>query len=312
MGKSNPLNIENEVTNREKEIHNILNINEIKILEKINENFIKKIIISFSNFIQNNIKLNFFSIKINSYTDHDKDIKYLFSSEVEILNLNKKSYVFFSDNLLSIFIDLLFGGNGTYTDKINKQRDLTYTEKIISQKILQLIFNAYCESFKKIFSIDIKNFNIKIFDIKKDCCIKENYITNYFSLSLNNVEIFLSIVFPLSIVKKNFQKISFSESNKKSFIKNINVSKNIPIVNLFDIELNLITKLIISSKTKCNSLSVGDILIVESPDKVIVSIEKIPIFLGYYKNFNKKLVVFLKKIINKNLDLNRYKEFFNE
>lgn len=312
MGKSNYFNIVNKVINGKEEIHNILNIDEIKILETINEKFIKKIIIYFSNLVQNHVKLNFFSIKANSYTDNDRNIKYLFSNEIEILNLNKKSYIFFSDNFLSVFIDLLFGGNGTCTEKITKQRNLTYTEEIIAQKILKLIFNAYCKSFKKFFSIDIKASHVKIFDIEKNLFMKENYITNYFSLSVNDVEIFLSILFPLSIMKRNFQKTISSKNNKKSLIKNINADKNISIIDLYDIKLDLVSELIISSKIKYNSLSIGDVLLIDSPDKVIVSTQKTPIFLGKYKIFDEKLVVFLNKFIHKNLDANKCEEFFNE
>lgn len=309
MGKSNYLNINNQIISKIEKIHSILNIEEIKILDKIHEDFIKEIIIYFSNFIKNEIKLNFFSIKINSYTDSDENIKYLFANEIEIVNSNEKSFIFFSDNLLSVFIDLLFGGNGTCIEKINKTRKITYTEKIISQKILKLILNSYCKSFKKICSINIDSVQKKIFNIKKNSLMNVNYITNYFNFSVNDIKIFLSILLPISIVKKNFQQQISSENNKKYLIKNTNIKKNIPSIDLYDIELDVITKLIILSKISYNSLSIGDVLIIENPDIVISYIEKTPIFLGSYKNFDKKSVVFFKKFIHKNLDLNKYKEF---
>ncbi|QCI16915.1 hypothetical protein D9V62_00400 [Buchnera aphidicola (Aphis helianthi)] len=312
MGKSNYLNVINKETNKKEEILNILSVDRIKILEKINENFIKKTITYFSKFIKNHIKLNFFSIKVNSYTDNDTDIKYLFSNEIKISNSKEQSFIFFSDNLLSVFIDLLFGGNGNYIEKINKERNISYTEKIISEKLMKLICTAYCKAIKKFYSIDMKVINIKIVDIKKLSYLNQNYITNYFNFSINNISIFFSILFPISIIEKNFQQINSLKVNKQSLIKNVNCRQDIAISNLYDVELDVIVKLIMSSKVNCNSLSIGDILMIKSPEKVLAYIEKIPIFLGHYKNFDKKSVIFLKKFIHKNLDLNKYEEFFNE
>ncbi|ALD15043.1 hypothetical protein IX46_00410 [Buchnera aphidicola (Aphis glycines)] len=299
MGKSNGVNSIKQTTNKEKEIHNVLSIKEIQALEKINRKFIEKITTYFSNLIKNDVKLNVFSIKLNTYINNEKDVKYLLVSTTEILNFNKKLFIFFSDNLLSIFIDLLFGGNGTCREKINQNRNLTYIEKITIKKILKLIFSTYCKFFKNIFSIDIHNCYTKIINIEKDAILKENYITNYFNLSLNSINVFFTIFLPVSVIKKYFQKLNSSKSNVKCLTKNIDFKKNFPVIHLHDIELQVVIKLIMSSKTKYNSLSIGDILTVENPDQVIAYIEKIPVFLGCYKNFNKKSVVFLKKFIYK-------------
>ncbi|QFQ31929.1 hypothetical protein [Buchnera aphidicola] len=299
MGKSNSLNIINKITNKEKEINNIFSIKEIKVLEEINKKFIEKITTYFSNFIKNNVKFNIFSIKINTYINNEQDIKYLLSTKTEILNLNKKLFIFFSDNLLSVFIDLLFGGNGVCREKINQNRNLTYIEEITNKKILKIIFSTYCKFFEKIFSIDINTCYTEIVNIKKDIVLKENYITNYFDLSLNGIKVFFSILLPVSVIKKYFQELNPSKRNSKDLTQRIDFEKNFPIFHLHDIELKVIIKLITSSQKKYNSLSVGDILIVENPEKVIAYIEKIPIFLGCYKNFNKKSVIFFKKFIYK-------------
>ncbi|WP_343154321.1 hypothetical protein RJT32_00400 [Buchnera aphidicola (Aphis aurantii)] len=301
-----------ESTCVKEKINNILSINDIKILEKINKKFSNKIIVHFSDFIKHHTKLNFFSININTYTHNDKYIKYLLFNEIEILNSKKRSFIFFSDNLLSVLIDLLFGGNGISTEKINKVRNITYIEKITTQKMLKLILNVYCLFFKQYFSIDLNIINTKIFKIEKLFFQKENYISNYFDFSINGINVFFSILLPISIIKKKFKEIIFNKIDKKSLIKNINLQKNIPIINLYNIELDIIVKLITLVKTKYNSLSIGDVLMVENPNKVISWIEKIPMFFGCYKNFDEKSVVFLRKFIYKNLDINEYKEFFNE
>ncbi|QIQ41135.1 MAG: hypothetical protein G4B00_00400 [Buchnera aphidicola (Aphis urticata)] len=312
MGKSNRVNVINTIINKDKEIHNIFSIGEIKKLEQINKNFAEQIIIHFSNFVKNNVKLNFITIKIHSSENSKKDIKYLCSNKIDILNLNKKLFIFFSDNLLSLFIDLLFGGNGTYAEKMNDERKLTYVEESIAKKILQLIFRDYFKFFENIFSVDINTLNIKIVNIKKNNFVKENYINNDFHLSLNGIHIFFSILLPISIVKKYFQQNNSLKNNTTSLIKNINFAKSVSFTKLSDIELDIIIQFLMSSKIKYKSLSIGDILMVKSPDKVIAYSKKIPIFLGCYKNFNKKSVIFFKTFIDKNIDLHKYEEFFNE
>ncbi|CAL4318791.1 Flagellar motor switch protein FliM [Buchnera aphidicola (Protaphis terricola)] len=297
MGKSNNINHANNF--QKNNFYNILNLNEITLLKEVNKKFTKKAISYFSDLLKNNINLNYSSIKINSYTNHDRHTKYLFLNSIEILNLKKKSFILFSDNFLSVFTDFLFGGDGKSIDKITKTRDLTYTEEIISHKVLKLILKAYCQVLRKIFFIDLKILDMKIINIKNFSFFKEKFITNYFNFNINHINVFLSILLPLSIIKKNFQKFaSLDNTILKNKMLNI-VKTDINLIDIYEVKLNIITKLILSSTVHFHRFSIGDILEIKNPDQIIAYIDNKPIFLGHYKYFNKNLVVFMDKFINK-------------
>lgn len=303
MGKSTNLYNKYKIFNeKEQKLDIFLNRDEIKKIEKINKSFIKKIMISFSNLIRGDVKLNFNIIKINSYTNDDRKLRYLYSNSIKIKPFEKTSFIFFSSNLLSVFTDFLFGGNGDSKYNIDIKKEITYTENFINQKIIKSIIDAYCESCKEIFYLNIEFIEFNIIDLNKHILYKNDiFITNYFNFSLNSINVFFSILIPLSIIKKKDQKkINSLETNICS--KNITSKKNIIIKDSSNIILDICIKLIISpiSKNQLDSLSEGDIFIIKNPEKIIGFIEKKPIFLGKHKVFNGKSVVFLEKFIEEN------------
>ncbi|AWI49860.1 FliM/FliN family flagellar motor switch protein [Buchnera aphidicola] len=305
MGKST--NLDNEykiIYKREKNLDRFLDQNEMKKLEKINKKFIQKIIMIFSSFIKSNIELNFYTVKINSYTNDDKNFKHLYANSLKIETLEKKSFIFFSPNFLSVFIDFLFGGKGNSIIRMDIKKEITYTEHVINKKIVGFIIDAYCESCKDFFYIDIKFLDFNIIKLNKHFFYTNDlFITNYFSFNLNGIKIFLSILIPVSIIKeKNKKIINFLDKN--IFSKKTILKENFFIENLSNIELDVTVELIPSyiSKHTFDNLREGDVITIEDPGKVTVCIEKKPIFLGKHKIFDEKSIIFLEKFLHQNLE----------
>ncbi|WP_295164829.1 FliM/FliN family flagellar motor switch protein [uncultured Buchnera sp.] len=301
MGKSTNLdNTHKIIYKKEKNLDDFLTQSEITKLEKINQKFIKKIIMIFSTFIKSDIKLNFHTVKINSYTNDDKNFHYLYSNLIKIKPLERKSFIFFSPNLLSTFIDFLFGGKGNTINKIDIKKEITYSEDFVNKKIVEFIIDTYCKSCKDFFYIDIKFLNFNIIDLKKNFFSTNNpFITNYFDFNLNGIKIFLSILIPLSTIKQKNKKILTSLDTNIS-LKSTIFKENIFIEHVYEIELDVIAELIISSipKYKFDNLREGDVLLIEDPEKVIVHIEKKPVFLGKHKIFDEKSIIFLEKFLH--------------
>ncbi|CAL4318819.1 FliM/FliN family flagellar motor switch protein [Buchnera aphidicola] len=286
-----------------KNLHSFLSKSEIEILEKINKKFIKKIIIQFSNFLKKNIKLNFYTINKDTYTNDDRNLEFLYCNSIKILPLEQESFIFFSSNLLSVFIDFLFGGNSTFVNNIDIKRNMTYTENRVNKKIIKLIIDAYCSSCRSFFSLDIEFVKCQIINLKKHTIYPNNFfITNFFNFSCNGIKIFLSILLPIEIIKqKSSKKINSTDKNiysEKKFLKN-----NVSVKNIYDVKLDIVVELIVSPifRDNFNKLSEGDILSLKNPKKIIAFIEKKPIFLGEHKIFNNQSIVFLEEFIIDNL-----------
>lgn len=302
MGKSINLNIEYKKSTKEN-LHNFLNKSQIEILEKINKEFSKKILIKFSSFLKSDIKLNFCTINKNTHINSDKNFEFLYCNSIKILPSEEESFIFFSSNLLSIFINFLFGGNNNFIQEVNIDRKMTYTENCINKKIIKLIVDTYYSTCRDFFSFDVEFIKCQIINLKQyNVYSNDSFITNFFSFSFNEIQMFLSILLPIKIINHNNEKkINSIEKNiysKKKFLTN-----NVSIKSVYDIELDVIVELFFSPtiEVNCNKLSKGDILVLKDPKKIIGMIEKKPIFLGQHKICNNRSLVFLEELIVNNL-----------
>ncbi|WP_187151976.1 FliM/FliN family flagellar motor switch protein [Buchnera aphidicola] len=280
-------------------LDNFLKKDIVEKIKVINNNFIKKIEIKISNIIQKDIQINNFFIDINSFDKHE-NTQYLYSNNIEFLPLKIKSFLYLSDNFLSVFTDFLFGGNSSYENNRNLciRKNLTYIENYINEKIVQLIIDTYCSICKKFFSINIKILNVKIVDrYEKKISLNETFITHYFNLKIKNIDIFFVILVPLSIFKE-YSKNQITKKNRNLLSKEKIFKKNIFLKNIHDVKLNMIVRLLdfYITEHQFKNLSIGDVLEITCPDKVIGYIEKKPIFQCSYKKFNQKSVIFLEKI----------------
>ncbi|WP_284443264.1 FliM/FliN family flagellar motor switch protein [Buchnera aphidicola] len=319
MGKSNNLhNKLKKIYERENHLHNPLKEYEIKILEDINNCFTEKFIKFFSSFTQNSMKLTFCNTKIGSCDPNKKIIKNLRCLNlVEILPYKYQSFIIFSDDFLSIIIDILFGGGGSFTDKIKKITDITSTETFINKKIIEFITTSFSKIYKKYFLTEMNFINKKTFFDFKQSNFNANtvFLINYFNFNVNNLEVFFNILIPISILKHINKKIVISKNNSH---KNICIEKNIEnklsFNDIYNVELNIISKIIgISvSYNKIYNLLAGDVLLIEKPDKITGFVEDQAIFLGSYKRFNEQSIVFIEEFINNNLESNQDKEQSNE
>ncbi|QCI22542.1 FliM/FliN family flagellar motor switch protein [Buchnera aphidicola] len=319
MGKSN--NLHNELKKnheRENYLHNHLKEHEIKILEDINNCFIKKFIKFFSSFTQNSIKLVFCNTKIGSCNSNKKIIKNLRCLNlVEILPYKYQSFIIFSDEFLSIIIDILFGGGGGFKDKTKRITDITSTETLINKKIIDFITTSFSKIYRQNFLTEINFINKKtFFDFKQsNFNINTVFLINFFNFNINSTEVFFNILIPISIFKHINEKIFLSKNN---YHKNICIEKNIEnkisLNDIHNVELNITSKIIgISvSYNKLYNLSVGDVLLIEKPDKITGFIEDQAIFWGSYKRFNEQSIVFIEEFINNNLESNQDKEQSHE
>ncbi|CAL4326142.1 flagellar motor switch protein FliN [Buchnera aphidicola] len=302
MGKSN--NLHNDLKKffyREKKINNLFEKDEIKILEDINDCFIKQIITDFSIFLKKDINVIFHNTKIE--LDNNSNIKnFRCINLIEIFPYKNQSFITFSSSFFSVIIDLLFGGNGDIQDKKNQAIDMTSTELWINKKITTLIIECLSKIYKNFFSLEIKFIKIKVLiDLKKvDFNSSELFVISSFYFKVNNKKIFFSILVPISIIKNLSRKKLISIHNNQELDIGINVLNSFSFKNLYNVELEIISKIIdlsISYK-ELRNLSVGDVLSIQKPDKIIGCIENKSIFFGKYKRFNAQSIIFIEEFIN--------------
>lgn len=312
MGKSNNLhNKFKKIYQRENHLNNFLKEDEIQKLENVNNFFIDQIVQKISDFIKNNVRLISYSTKIQSYDcieNSKKDLKNIRCINlIKMMPENKNSIIVFSSEFLSVMIDLFFGGNCFIKNAIDTKSNIAFSEFSINKKIIKFILVSFSDGFKKFFSKEINLIHVKmvIYLKEHDFIVDKIFIINCFNLIINNRKVFFTIFIPLSIIKKNIKKLNLETIKNKNL--NQDVLNAISLDNVSDFKLNIIAKLnnISISHDKIRTLSVGDILMIKKPDRVIGYIEKKPVFLASYKRFNKQSIIFIKDFIDKNLKSNK-------
>ncbi|WP_261979688.1 flagellar motor switch protein FliN [Buchnera aphidicola] len=312
MGKSNNLHNDfKKYSHREKKINHFFKKDEMKILENINNFFINQIIIDFSNFFKKDVKLMFHDIKIE--LDSENNIKnYKCINLIEILPYKDQSFIIFSSSFLSFMTDFLFGGNGNTIDKMYQKKDMTSTDFLINKKITTLIIECLSNVYAKFFSLDIKFINVKVLIDFKQSNVHSNelFLINHFNFKINNIKIFFSILIPVSTIKKLNQKQVTSITNNHKLDKDKNCLNSFSFKNIYNVKIDITARIIDISIAykKLNNLSVGDILSINKPNKIILFIENKPVFFAEYKRFNKQSIIFIKEFISNNLESNQYKE----
>ncbi|QIE01835.1 FliM/FliN family flagellar motor switch protein [Buchnera aphidicola] len=308
MGKTNILNDKfKTVDQKNNNLKNFLQEDEIQILENINQYFIKNFISFFSKLIKNQIQLIEYNFKIESYNFDNIVKKHIECFNIiEISPRQDNALIIFYNHFLSYTLDLLFGGFGKITKTITKSKDITNTNVFINTKIITFITNLLSNIYTKYFCTEINFIYKKLFFDNKTYKIdsKTIFLTNNFNFMINNITLSFDILIPKSIISQINLKKNILLKNHNNVYKKKN---KFSLEDIKDVELNIIARMISTtiSKDKFDNLSVGDVLPIHQPDKIIGYLENQPIFFGKYKSFNKKYIVFIEKFINHDSELNK-------
>lgn len=297
MGKSN--NLQNKfktVYERKKNLNDFLEEEHIKNIENINKIFIKRITTDFKKLIKCNIELTSYTIK----TEFNRNAQELIHANlIETAPFDNQSLIIFSSNFFSVIIEVLFGGSFNFSEKTRKKIDMTSTEKFIHEKIMKLIIESYSDACKEFYLINFVNIKIFINFKKYFFNSKEIFLINCFNFNINNIEVFFGIFIPLLLIKKINKKENALKS--KDQITKKNIISSISLRDIYDVELDIVVKLMSFSVSydKLYNLSVGDVLLIQKPEKITGYLENKPIFLGNCKIFNERSVIFIEEFIKK-------------
>ncbi|WP_422667538.1 FliM/FliN family flagellar motor switch protein [Buchnera aphidicola] len=275
----------------------------IEILKEINNIFINEFIKKISNFI--NIEIKFISFCLIEESDLDEiNIKKVLTyfNTIEILPIKSQLYAIFPTNILFFIIDILFGGNIQNLHNDNKNFEKNSTELLINHKIICFLIESYSYAWKKFFSIEMNCISVKKnTDFKKDYLNDKNIPVIYkFFFKINDIIFYFYLISPMTILNKLHKKKNLSPNNYTNVSKKISYPLSIEMIK--NVKLKIIAQLedfSISEQKICN-LSVGDILEINNPKKVIAYIENIPVLSGDYKLFYEKSCIIIKDFINVN------------
>lgn len=124
-------------------------------LDIINERFARHFRVGLFNLIRRSPDITVDSVRYQSFKDFARNLPVPTNLNLIAMKpLRGTGLVVFPPSIVFMVVDSLFGGDGRFVTK-SEGREFTNTEQRIIQRILQLALDAYRDSWKSVYALDI-------------------------------------------------------------------------------------------------------------------------------------------------------------
>ncbi len=125
--------------------------------EIINERFARLLRIGLFNFVRRTVDISVGQIKVIKYSEFIRNLVVPTNLNlVEMKPLRGQALMVFDPDLIFLFIDNLFGGDGRFHTSA-EGREFTQTEQRMIQRLLEVVFEDYEKSWKPIYPIEFEH-----------------------------------------------------------------------------------------------------------------------------------------------------------
>ncbi|EKT58572.1 flagellar motor switch protein FliM [Providencia sneebia] len=274
-------------------------------LEIINEHFAQQFRIGLLNIFNYYPNISVGSTKIEPY----HQFKQHFSTPINLnivhmLPLNGTALFTLEPTLVYAAIENLFGGNNRLSLP-SDGKQFTNTEQRIINRILMLALNSYQDAWKIIKNINIEYIRseTQIDSVKITNSSDDMVVTSPFSIKIDNTISEFNICIPLAMLvplreqlinsplKKNHQENKTWKTNLMNKIKCSEIKLK---ANFTDVPLQI---------SRLLQLQKGDVIPIEKPDHVLVSVDEVPILACQYGTLNGQYALRVEHLINPILNI---------
>lgn len=268
-------------------------------LEVINERFARQFRMNLFNLLRRNADITVESVRYQRFSDFADAIPTPTNLNIIAMKpLRGTGLVVFPHAMVSMIVENLFGGDGRFITR-NDSREFTGTEQRIIQRVLNLAIDAYQESWRSVYPLDI-NF-IRSEMQPKFAAItsspSEIVVNTTFHLEVGNLESNFKICMPYSMIEPLRDKLSNLRAdagggNDKLWRQRISQelqSSSIDLVaDFIDIPLRL---------PQVMSLKPGDVIPIELPKKVTATVNNLPVLECEFGSVNSHRALKVTKVI---------------
>ncbi len=247
-------------------------------LELINERFARYLRIGLFNYMHRTTEISVGPIRVQKYSEFIRNL--VVPTNLNLVSakpLRGTSLFVFDPNLVFLVVDNMFGGDGRFHTRV-EGRDFTGTEQRIIQGLLNVVFNEYSRSWKPVYSISFEyirsEMNSQFANIATP---SEIVISTTFSIEFGGTAADMHICFPYSMVEPIRDLLySAMQSDQLSTDQRwIMMLRK----QLKDAEVEITANLANTTVTLGEILKIkaGDIIPVTIPEKIIASVDDIPL-----------------------------------
>ncbi|CAB0151047.1 Flagellar motor switch protein FliM [Pseudidiomarina piscicola] len=270
-------------------------------LEVINERFARQFRMNLFNLLRRNADISVQSVRYQRYSEFAKEAPAMANiNMVSMKPLRGTALITFPHSLVSVIVENLFGGDGRFVTR-HEVREFTATEQRIINRVLNLAIDAYQESWRAVHPIEIRYIRSEMHS--KFATItsspSEIVVATSFHVEIGQLESDFTICMPYAMVEPLREKLSNlradlgGSGNDKIWhnrIKEEVQQSQVELVANF-VELNLRIPQVMSLKP-------GDVVPIDLPEKVVATVNNLPMLECEFGNTEHKRALKVQRILN--------------
>ncbi|OCG05329.1 flagellar motor switch protein FliM [Gilliamella sp. wkB112] len=270
-------------------------------LEIINERFARQFRIGLFNLLRRNTDVIASPIEPQTFNEFSSISSTNHLNLVHLNPLRGSGLFSFSPELVFIVVDTLFGGDGYISRVETEEREFTHTEQQIIKRVLELALTIYQNAWLDIYNIETEY-------IRSEIQSKFTNITNTpddivlnstFSVEIGNCKAKFCICIPYSMVEPIKELLIKPPSEQQSYQDDkVWMSSLTSGIKQSMVELVANFSQINTTVAKLLALKVNDILVIEKPTSLDVTVGGVPILKGHYGKVNKQYAIQVEQVIN--------------
>lgn len=267
-------------------------------LELINERFARLFRIGLFNFLRRSAEISVGPVRVIKYSEFIRNMPVPTNLNLVKVNpLRGTSLFVFDPNLVFLFVDNLFGGDGRFHTRV-EGRDFTPTEQRIIQRLLEVAFLEYEKSWAPVYKIQLEylraEMNTQFANIATP---NEVVVATTFTIDLGNNSGEFHVCMPYSMIEPIRDALSSSMQGDqmeadtrwvKLLSKEIQQAEVELVANLGEVPITL---------GQILNMKKGDIISLDIPEAIIAQIDGVPILECKYGVLNGQYALKINKIL---------------
>lgn len=280
--------------------HNVIP-ERLMALEIVNERFARQFRIGLFNLLRRNTDVITAPIESQTFNEFSSRSS---TTQLNLVHLNplRGTCLFaLSPELVFIVVDTLFGGEGRFNRIEREGREFTHTEQQIIKRVLEIALNIYQNAWADIYAIEAEYVRSEIHSKFTNITSspEDIVLTSTFMVEVGQFKARFCICIPYSmvehirelLVKPPIEQQSYQDdkawlSSITSGIKNSTVEL---VANFTEIPTTV---------NKLLELKVNDVLLIDKPSLLDVTVGGVPVLKGLYGKANKQYAIQVEQVIN--------------
>ncbi|NUF27915.1 flagellar motor switch protein FliM [Gilliamella bombicola] len=270
-------------------------------LEIINERFARQFRIGLFNRLRRNTDVIASPIEPLTFKEFSELSSATHLNLVHLNPLRGTSLFSFSPELVFIIVDSLFGGDGHSTQIETEGREFTHTEQQIIKKVLELALVIYQKSWVDVYAIETEYVRSEIQSKFTNITNSPDDIvlTSNFKVEVGNSKATFCVCIPYSMVEPIKELLIKPPIEQQTYQDDkVWMSSLTSGIKQSEVELVANFATIHTTVAKLLALKTNDVLMIEKPTNLDVTVGGVPIVTGHYGKTNKQYAIQVEQVIN--------------